>query len=76
MKSGNSLRDRAITIGVTPTDEKMRESCLRWFGHMQTAKEINQSTNGEEWVVQLWKWEKIEEGLNNISRNSKKWHVK
>ena len=48
MKSGNSLRDRAKTIGVTPTDEKMRESCLRWFGHMQTAKEINQSTNGEE----------------------------
>ena len=58
MKSGNSLRDRAITIGVTPTDEKMRESCLRWFGHMQTAKEINQSTNGEEWVVQFVKMRK------------------
>ena len=33
----DSLRNEKIhlKIGMNPIDEKMRESCLRWFGHVQ-----------------------------------------
>jgi hypothetical protein len=33
----NKIRNEKIClkIGVAPIDEKMRESCLRWFGHVQ-----------------------------------------
>jgi hypothetical protein len=32
----DSLRNEKIhlKIGMNPIDEKMRESCLRWFGHV------------------------------------------
>lgn len=38
--SGNTWKDRIqneeihLKIGVVPIDEKMREDCLRWFGHV------------------------------------------
>ena len=38
--SGNTRKDKIQTkenclkIRVTPIDEKMRESCLSWFGHV------------------------------------------
>ena len=33
----NNIRNEKIClkIGVAPIDEKVRESCLRWFGHVQ-----------------------------------------
>ena len=40
-KSGNIRKDRIqneeihLKIGVAPIDGKMRESHLRWFGHVQ-----------------------------------------
>ena len=27
--------DIRLKIAAAPLDEKMRESCLRWFGHVQ-----------------------------------------
>ena len=38
--SGNTWKDRIqneeihLKIGLVPIDEKMREDCLRWFGHV------------------------------------------
>ena len=46
--SGNTPKDRIqneelhLKIGVAPIDEKMRESRLRWFGHIQRERESNE----------------------------------
>lgn len=38
--NGSTFKDRIKTeniqskLGVTPIDDKMRENCLRWFGHI------------------------------------------
>jgi hypothetical protein len=39
-KSGNTRKDRrneeiCLKIGMASIDDNMRESCLRWFGHVQ-----------------------------------------
>ena len=39
--SGNTQKDKIknvdihLKIAIAPLDEKMKESCLRWFGHVQ-----------------------------------------
>jgi hypothetical protein len=47
----NRIRNEKILlkIGVTPIDEKMRESCLRWFGHVQR-REINAPVRKSELI--------------------------
>ena len=45
--SGNTQKDRiwneeiCLKIRVSPIDEKMRESCLRWFGYVQKEQLIH-----------------------------------
>ena len=43
-----------LKIGVTVIDEKMWESCLRWFGHVQWGR--------VSWF-KLREWKKVEENL-------------
>ena len=38
-----------LKIGVAPIDEKMRESCLRWFGHVQR-RVINEPVRKSELI--------------------------
>ena len=38
-----------LKIGVAPIDEKMRESCLRWFGHVQR-RAINEPVRKSELI--------------------------
>jgi SOS response regulatory protein OraA/RecX len=54
-------KDIRLKIGVAPIDEKMRESHLRWFGHVQR-RSINK----------LREQNVIKEDINNIGRSSKK----
>ena len=48
-----------LKIGVAPIDEKMRESCLRWFGHVQR-RAINEPVRKSE-LIQVEGMQKGEE---------------
>ena len=64
---------------MTPIDEKMRESHLKWFYHVQR-REINTSMRKSELIQviknnnnnNLKKKKKVEEDQNNINKRSKK----
>ena len=53
--SENTRKDRILNekirlkIGVAPIDKKMRESHLRWFGHVQR-REINAPMRDSELI--------------------------
>ena len=62
-KKEDKIRNKDINlkIGVAPIDEKMRESHLRWFGHVQ-----------RRLINKLREQNVIKEDINNIGRSSKK----
>ena len=53
-----------LKIGVVPTDEKMRESHLRWFGHVQR-RAINAPVRKSE-LIQI-------EGIRHPKKKKKGW---
>ena len=54
-------KDIHLKIGVAPIDEKMQESHLRWFDHVQ-----------RRLINKLREQNVIKEDINNIGRSSKK----
>ncbi len=52
-----------LKIGVTPFDDKMRESRLRWFGHVQK-REINAPMRHSELI-------EVERMKKNVEENQK-----
>ena len=62
----NRIRNEKILlkIRVTPIDEKMRESCLRWFGHIQR-REINAPVRKSE-LIQVEGMKKCK-GIPNLT---------
>ena len=48
-----------LKIRVAPIDEKMRESCLKWFGHVQ--KRVINTLMRKSELIQVEKQKKLEE---------------